>query len=338
VQLLDYTIRLAVSLLPVVLFLLTLIYLDSYKLMHLRLLLATLLAGCVMAVASLVANGLLVDVVGVGAGGYRRYGAPFVEEALKGAWVVWLIARKRVGFMVDAAIVGFGVGAGFAIVENTWYIGSLETNNILVWAVRGFGTAVMHGGTAAVFAIISKNLHDRSYDHNYAVYLPGWLVAAVIHSVYNHFLLSPVLSTVVLYVTLPVIIIGVFYRSERGTREWLGAQLDVDAELLEMIHTGRIGETRVGRYFRTVREQFPPEMVVDMVCYLRLHVELAVSAKGILMMREAGFQPKPPPGTEERLRELDHLERTIGTTGRLALKPFLHASNKDLWQLYMLGK
>ena len=32
------------------------------------------------------------------------------------------------------------------------------------------------------------------------------------------------------------------------------------------------------------------------------------------------------------------LEKSIGATGKLALKPFLHMSRKDLWQFYVLGK
>jgi hypothetical protein len=133
-----------------------------------------------------------------------------------------------------------------------------------------------------------------------------------------------------------MLILVVFYRSERSTRKWLGDQLDVDAELLEMISTGRITETRIGRYFQTIRDHFPPEMVFDMVCYLRVHVELSITAKGVLMMREAGFDADTPSGTKEKFEELRHLEKTIGRTGRLALLPFLHGSAQDRWQLHML--
>ncbi len=32
------------------------------------------------------------------------------------------------------------------------------------------------------------------------------------------------------------------------------------------------------------------------------------------------------------------LEKSIGKTGKLALKPFLHMSRQDLWQFYVPGK
>jgi hypothetical protein len=38
------------------------------------------------------------------------------------------------------------------------------------------------------------------------------------------------------------------------------------------------------------------------------------------------------------LEELKVLEASIGTTGKLALKPFLQLSRKDLWQIYVLEK
>ena len=167
-------------------------------------------------------------------------------------------------------------------------------------------------------------------------FIPGLLVAAVLHSLYNHFILPPVMTTIVLYATLPAILLFAFWQSERSTKHWLGTQMDVDAELLEIINSGSISESRIGHYVETIRQQFSPEVLVDMLCYLRIHVELAISAKGLLMMREAGFKAAPPAGTAEQFRELRHLEKSIGPTGRLALAPFLHQSTRDLWQIYML--
>jgi RsiW-degrading membrane proteinase PrsW (M82 family) len=331
----DFLVRFLVSLLPVVLFLLTLVYLDSYKLVHFRNLLMAILVGCGTALASLVLNDTVISGMGWERSLVSRYVAPPIEELLKAAWVAWLIGRRRVGFLVDAAIVGFAVGTGFALIENTYYVQTLKTSGIFVWVIRGLGTAVMHGGVTALFALVTKSLFDR-YGGKPLVYLPGVILATALHSLYNHFILPPVVSTVVLHVTLPAILLLVFWQSERSTRRWLGTQMDVDAELLEIINSGGITESRIGQYVETLQKQFPPEVLVDMLCYLRIHVELAISAKGILMMRAAGFKASPPEGTQEQFRELRHLEKSIGPTGRLALSPFLHQSTRDLWQIYML--
>jgi hypothetical protein len=73
-----------------------------------------------------------------------------------------------------------------------------------------------------------------------------------------------------------------------------------------------------------------------MMCLLRLRGELAIRAKGILLMREAGFAAAPDPAVKVKFAELRYLEKSIGRTGLLALRPFLHTSTRDLWQLNML--
>jgi len=76
--------------------------------------------------------------------------------------------------------------------------------------------------------------------------------------------------------------------------------------------------------------------MVDLVCYLRLYLELSIQAKGILLMRQAGFEAPVDPEVKEKFEELRQLEKNIGATGKLALLPFLHTSTRDLWQLHML--
>ncbi len=74
-----------------------------------------------------------------------------------------------------------------------------------------------------------------------------------------------------------------------------------------------------------------------MLCYLRLYTELALSAKGALLMRENNLEVPVGERTQEKFAELAYLERSIGRTGLLAMRPFLHVMRKDLWQLNVLG-
>jgi hypothetical protein len=56
------------------------------------------------------------------------------------------------------------------------------------------------------------------------------------------------------------------------------------------------------------------------------------------MMRESGFENEVGEETRAKLEEMKYLEKSIGATGKLAIKPFLQMSRKDLWQFYVLGK
>jgi hypothetical protein len=259
-----------------------------------------------------------------------------VEEALKALWIVVLLRRGRIGFLVDAAILGFAVGTGFALVENVEYLLDLAEPRVVLWLVRGLGTAVLHGATTAILAILAKALTERHPERKAGALVPGFLAAVLVHSLYNHFLLPPALAAAVLLVVLPLLVIVVFDTSERATRDWLGTGLDTDLDLVETIVSGQALETRTGQYLRELKAHFPGEVVADMLCLLRIQAELAIRAKGLLLAREAGLAVPIGADVRANLRELRYLEKSIGRTGLLALKPVLPQTARDLWQLYLL--
>src|SRR5689334_2034256 len=110
---------------PVVLFLLGLRLMDSFKLVHRSTLFTSLGAGAVAAGIAFALNRSLIEVAHVPPTLLSVGIAPVLEESLKAALVVWLVRRHEVGFSVDAAIAGFATGTGFALVENLYYAGAL---------------------------------------------------------------------------------------------------------------------------------------------------------------------------------------------------------------------
>ncbi|MEX0692133.1 MAG: PrsW family glutamic-type intramembrane protease [Gemmatimonadales bacterium] len=325
------------SVLPVFLFLGALVLIDSYKLVSLRAVLFSVAAGLVAAATSWGANVSLRDALALDAIRYSMYVAPLVEEPLKAAFVVFLMRTNRVGFVVDAAIHGFAIGTGFALLENLYYLLVTTEATLWTWIVRGFGTAVMHGGATAIVAMVAKTFEHKSNAFRLHHLLPGLGAAVVLHSLYNHFLLDPILATALIVLVFPALSVAVFQHSERETQNWLGTGFDTDQELLRVIRSGQMAETRVGRYLVSLRNRFPPEVLVDMMCLLRLRVELSIRAKGALLLREAGFDPPHDPKLAATFEELRYLEKSIGRTGLLAMDPFLHTSTRDLWQLNMLS-
>ena len=325
------------GLLPVCCFLAALVYLDSYKLVPLRWVLGTIILGCVTGIASYPLNSIGLQWLDVSFTAYTRYAAPLVEESLK-ALIIWALMRNnRIGFLVDAAIFGFAVGAGFAIFENMYYLTILPDLKLGTWIVRGFGTAIMHGGATAIFAVITHTLLEQYPTRGWAALLPGLLIAIITHSVFNHFFFAPIVNTALVLGILPLLFTVVFDRSDKALSEWLGAGFDADTELLELINSGEFSTSKVGLYLQSLREKFEGPIVADLLCYLRLHTELSIRAKGLLMMRESGFVNKAGEHTRAKLEEMKYLEDSIGTTGKLAIKPFLKMSQKDLWQFYMLA-
>lgn len=325
--------RVGFGFLPVGFFLTGLVGLDSFKLVRMRLILWMLACGVLAAGLSYAANRLLMGAGHMDATVLRRYGAPLMEECLKGLPLLLILRSGRTGFIVDAAIYGFAVGAGFALVENVYYFLSLPQSSVALWVVRGFGTAVMHGGTTAILAMSTKALFDRQESTAWFLALPGLAVAFSVHATFNAFLLPPLWSAVAVLLVLPPLMFLVFSQSEAYLRTWLGRGFDLHADLLEAIQSGGFSDTRPGRYLLVFKDHFDGPILADMLCYLRLCTELSLRAKGILMLRENGLPVRKDPEISEKLAELHYLRRSIGPTGEMALSPLLQLKNQDLWQL-----
>jgi hypothetical protein len=228
------------------------------------------------------------------------------------------------------------VGAGFAVGENFYYLYHASDAHIAVWVVRGFGTAIMHGAAMALFGVMAQVLTERSMKINPLLYVPGFIVAITVHSAFNHFPGTPILTTLGTLLVLPPILLAVFQKSARSMHEWLELDFDEDALLLEQINSGEFAESKIGRFLEDLRTKFSGPVVVDMLCYLRLYTELALRAKGVLMMRENGLDTPVGERTKAKFEEMRYLEESIGKTGILAMSPFLQMTRKDLWQLYVL--
>ncbi|MGH8112808.1 MAG: PrsW family glutamic-type intramembrane protease [Rhodanobacteraceae bacterium] len=324
------------ALLPVVTFLLLLVYLDSYQVVRIRVVVAMLVAGGIVAVVCYALNGELMALLHMHLAPYSRWVAPVVEETLKASVVVWLFRTHRVGFLADSAILGFAVGAGFAVTENIYYLYLAADTTMPIWIVRGFGTAIMHGGVTAIFAIVTQTLAERGINVRLWHCLPGWLAAVFIHSAFNHFYIEPVWSALGVVVAMPLLLYLVFRISAHRTHNWLEVDFDENARLMQMIDSGHFSSSPVGAFLNGLRDKLDGAVVADMLCYLRVYTELALRAKGLLMMREHGLDVKMDDDTRAKFEEMHYLERSIGATGRLTMRPFLQMTTQDLWQLYML--
>ncbi|HEX7880127.1 MAG TPA: PrsW family glutamic-type intramembrane protease [Candidatus Eisenbacteria bacterium] len=330
--------NISLALLPVLLFLAALVFLDSFKLTPLRSVVMSIVMGAVVGMGAYGINTWLHTSMGVDAEYLRHVLGPIVEETMKSAWLVWLVGSKRVGFLVDSAIHGFAVGAGFAVLENIYYLLAIRDASPALWLIRGFGTALMHGSATAIVAILGKGLSDRHPRGFPPVFLPALAAGIVIHAGFNVLVLPPMVMTLVVLLVFPVLIYMVFQRSERVTQEWLGLNLDTDLEMLAAMTSGEIGDSKVGQYLMSLGDRFSKDVVADMYCLLQLNLELSILAKGVLMARSAGLDVPMTDDLRDQLREVRHLERSIGPTGRLAMKPIMRLSSRDLWQVYMLSQ
>ena len=169
-----------------------------------------------------------------------------------------------------------------------------------------------------------------------SVFVPGTLAAIATHAVYNQFVLPPVVATLLLLAVLPPLVLLTFNHSERATRDWMSAGLDLDVELLKLVLSEDFGQTRLGAYLGELRSRFPGPVVADMFCLMRLELELGIRAKGMLLAQEAGLDLPMDDELLAGLAEVRYLEKAIGPTGLLALIPLQVSSDRDAWHKFLL--
>lgn len=318
-----------VALLPVLAFLFVLIYLDSFKLIKKDILLYTVLWGILSAVVSFFVNTYLAELWCIDERTFRRLVSPLVEETIKGLFLVYIALRSIAGFRIDGAIYGFAVGTGFALYENIFFIHELQIDNIWLWIIRGFGTAIMHGGTTSFFGVLIMHaMEKRAGITKFMLF--GWVIAVAVHSLYNHFILPPLFSMFAILVIVSVLEIFLFQINERSLKQWLELEFDSEVKLLGMITKGKFLDTNAGKYLFSIKDKFSNIIVFDMLAYISLYLELSIKAKSNLMLKEAGFPVNKDIQLSPKLKELKALERNIGKTGLLAISPILRISKRNL--------
>lgn len=318
---------------PVLLFLAFLFLLDSFQLVRVRTLILCLLWGALCALFAYFLNTFIADWLAVDFSFLSRYVAPMIEETMKALIIFYLISKKKIGFMIDAAIYGFAVGAGFSLVENIYILFNAPPEyNLLTWIIRGFGTAIMHGGCTSFFAVLFVGGINRS-ENRLIASLPGLLLAIMFHSGFNHFPLNPVLQTLLIITLLPFAFVLVFKFSNAKLQQWLEIEFNSEVEILNMIRKGALSSTKAGIYLKTLKNQFNPETIVDMYCYIGLYLELSIKVKRNLMLKENDFPIIIEEDLPYKLNELAQLRKQIGKIGELALAPLIRMNYRNLWKL-----
>jgi RsiW-degrading membrane proteinase PrsW (M82 family) len=335
----------ATAMAPVLVLLLVLDRLDIFNLITMRTIALMVAIGGALAGVSFFINGGLLDGFPIGFSNYSRYVAPAIEEPLKALPIIVMFAMNRLGFKLDAAIAGFAVGAGFSMVENAWYLHELPGANYGGWLVRGFGTAIMHGGATALFAAAAHEMSEKQvqadaarYRFNPLLFLPGLAGAYVLHSVFNHFSDQPLLAMVLTLLLVPTSLFLILSRSERATHAWIKSDHDAHKKLLDDIRSGQFAQSDMGRMLKRVANRFRPGIAPDVFSYLETKTELVLRGEEIMLAVQEGEDVAVGSDERAKVMRLEELEQKIGPSVLTAIAPKLGFSRNDLWELEHLKK
>ena len=330
----------ALALVPVLLLTLVFVWLDVFKLMSRSEILTLLVLGGVVAGFTYPVSGAFLDTLPIGFNLYSRFVAPWLEEALKAAVIITLFRFNRIGIKLDAVITGFAVGAGFSVVENILYLLRFDDLPPQVWMVRGLGTAIMHGTTMAILAAIAqefaeRNLHAaaRDFRFNPLWFVPGFLVAVAIHTIFNQFPSQPMLAMLGTLVLAPIALIGIFQFGTKEADEWLAKEEEQHRALVDTLREGKFPDTAEWQKVAQLGERMGPDGKALIRDYVTVLSELILSGESAFLNKTDEKELARDNGLNAKFDRLSDLQKQLGKTTLSALTSMLPFSRNDYWEL-----
>lgn len=330
----------ALALVPVLALLAVFAWLDAFALMRKRELFFLLLLGGLGAVIAYPISGRMLDTLPIGFSVYSRFVAPWIEEAIKGAFVVMLFRLNRIGYKLDAVLSGFAIGAGFSVVENILYLTLFPDYSLGTWLVRGCGTALMHGTATALFAAIAHEFAEREhrdpshrFDFRIWWFVPGYLVAVILHTIFNQFPEQPLLAMVGALIVTPVAIIGIFHFGQTEAARWLEGEYSEHSSQLAALEAGGWPDSPSGRKIAELAERLGPDAGDRIRAYFKILAWLVVEAEETMIEEAAGDASVDRTRIANAFAELDRLKAAMGRLTFAALKPLLPFSRNDYWEM-----
>lgn len=267
--------------------------------------------------------------------------APFLEELLKASLLVIMIMRKRVAFFAEALIYGTAAGAGFAFLENITYVSVISNFSLGDAILRGFGTAILHMGCTALYASVAVTM-ARVLAAKHGLWKAGACLLSLvpsfcIHFVYNLFLIPEYFQLILVIAVMMGLFVVIYDIDGRLIHKWLDSCISNDISLLASMKTGHLRDTAAGEYLMDVRKKIDTEVFFDICAYLGLYLELSISAKSRMILKEADIKipvdRKVHQENIEKMKELKSLRKNIGLSGLMVLKPIINEKAVDSWVL-----
>ena len=328
------------ALVPVLVLLGVFAWLDAFALMRPRELALLLALGGLGAVAAYPVSGRMLDTLPIGFSNYSRFIAPWIEEAIKGVIVVVLFRLNRIGYKLDAVLTGFAIGAGFSVVENIFYLTFFPQYGTGTWLVRGFGTALMHGTTTALFAAFAHELAEREsreaageFDFRWWWFVPGYIVAVLLHMAFNQFPERPLTAMMGALVVTPIAIMFIFHFGQAEAAEWLEQDKAEHKKMLKALESGGWPSGASGKKIAVLARRLGPEAEERIRSYCRTLAWLTVEAEETMLEESGGDVEMNRSKVAAAFAELDRLRAALGRSTFAALKPLLPFSRNDQWEV-----
>ena len=315
---------------PLALFIILLVVMDSFSLTRWSTLVFSILAGMFMYLVSWL-------ICRIPAIGESKLLMSAVEELCKGAILYLLIARHKVGLLGDATIYGSAIGAGFGLLSNIFFLTAEGGADLWHTFFLGCEAAVMHIGCTSLLAMVLIMVHQGKFGASRRAKVLGTIIAFLV-TIFVHYVhalepIDPRILTLLLIIYFVISKHSLFKKNSKFVHDWLDEGINNEINLLGAVKRGEFSSTKAGEYLLSVKESFEPETLFDMLCYVQTYLELSIAARSNMILKEAGMAPMHDPTNASRLEELKALRKRIGPTAEITLRPIVDRNQVNRWAI-----
>ena len=184
-----------------------------------------------------------------------RYGAPVIEEILKGAILLYLIRRANFTYFVDGAIYGFTTGIGFAVFENVEYVMGNPSVAMALALARVFSTNLIHATACGAIGIaLGLSRFERSGStRRLTTLLASVVIAMGLHIAFNNLVSrgAPIVLAFVVGLSGAGLILYSLKRGMDELKGWVNEELSADRRV-------SVNETKIIDQFEQVDSLMAP--------------------------------------------------------------------------------
>ncbi|NWF65029.1 MAG: PrsW family intramembrane metalloprotease [Chloroflexi bacterium] len=329
---------LLIALLVPVIFLILLRTFDLHKTAKFNRNIFTLICGLGAYAIAAQVNPLIADLGDLPRLQVVRVVAPIVEEIIKSVILIYLVRRADFNYVVDGALYGFGVGIGFALVENVEYLGRASADVVLLLAVaRVFSTNLMHAtGSGLIGTALAYHRGATNKRLGLLVIFGGYIFAILFHAIFN----TLVNMNILLFFAIgygaagAALIWFVIRKGMEAQKAWVGEKLGMEDRVTkEETRAVTSIEKMVETLIQPFQERFGEDKVSLVKDLMYKQAEMGIKRK----LLEVTPSPTKRKEVEEIIQslylEMENLRKQIGMYPMMFVREVYLAHEMRLWDV-----
>jgi len=255
-----------------------------------------------------------------------RLVAPIEEEIFKALVFIYLFKRINFTYFVDAAVYGFSIGIGFAVIENFEYISGLADQAALSLAIsRVISTNLIHASASSIAGMAFGRARFFNFGRQVRVIAQGLALAMVLHLFFNN-LVSSVGGGMLLVYAAFVGMLATWYiireinSGMRDAKQWIEEKLGMADRVTagEAAMVNRMSDLQT--LLAPIAAQFGEQKAGDVERFLIIQARLGILRKNLERLQDEFLLKETRQEMDKLREEMDVLRRKVGSYTMMTLR------------------